>query len=141
VIEIGPSPSVVDLDIMTIYPAKLLECFRGRRSTHHCPRITVGKPEKHTNPSHACRLLGIERQWPNGNAPPKSMMNSRGFIRSPRETTELYARNTPGVGTKPPFGRFDTSTFIEVDREMRTRSYRPGMITIAARPQPSLATG
>src|SRR4051794_5923548 len=49
VIEIGPSPSVVDPDIMTIYPAKLLECFRGRRSTHHCPRITVGKPEKHTN--------------------------------------------------------------------------------------------
>src|SRR5215208_107317 len=74
---------------MTIYPAKLLECFRERRSTHHCPRITVGKPEKHTNPSHACRLLGIERQWPNGNAPPKSMMNSRRFIRSTRETTEL----------------------------------------------------
>jgi hypothetical protein len=128
----NPLPTGSETTTNTIGIVLVSRCSAATTSVV-CPRITSGL--------HACRLLGIERQWPNGNAPPKSMMNSRRFIRSPRETTELYARNTPGVGTKPPFGRFDTSTFIEVDREMRTRSYRPGMITIAARPQPSLATG
>src|SRR4029453_6786752 len=65
-VGIAPSPTIVDLDIASLNPAKVFEASPQRRNIGLSLRIALGVSHEHANAPHPLSLLRARRERPGG---------------------------------------------------------------------------
>src|SRR5215510_14616423 len=63
-VSIAAAPAVIDTDVLTDGPTRLLETLRKRRETRWCFRIVRRHGHEHADAPHALALLRARRERP-----------------------------------------------------------------------------